>query len=168
MAYEYENEFYGFNDDDAESWASDSKMTKKMKREMAELNKEDKYFFQLKRKPNSYTTKTINVFGSGDVGTSIRDAITGVRNFGHKVGSASEDLYFKTRICTGEFGNREAPTLFFESPEQYERHMMLSLDAETKKQWHRKSQAARRQLGDDDEPRNMKVLASGQKVTVVK
>jgi hypothetical protein len=168
MAYEYENEFYGYGDDDAESWMSDSKMTKKMKREMAELNKEDKYFFQLKRKPNSYTTMTINVFGSGDIGTSIRDAITGVRNYAHKVGSVSEDLYFKARICTGEFGNREAPTLFFESPEQYERHMLERLDIEEKKKWHRKNQAARRELDNDDEPRNMKVLASGQKVTVVK
>jgi hypothetical protein len=80
----------------------------------------------------------------------------------------SEDLYFKARICTGEFGNREAPTLFFESPEQYERHMLERLDIEEKKKWHRKNQAARRELDNDDEPRNMKVLASGQKVTVVK
>ena len=168
MAYEYENEFYGYaNDDDAESWASESKMTKKMKRELAELNKEDKNFYQLKRKPNSYSTKTINVFGSGDVGTSIRDAITGVRNYAHKVGSAREDLYFKVRVCTGEFGNREAPTLFFDSPEQYERHMLMTLDADTKMRWHRKSQAARRELDCEDEPRNMKVLESGQKVTVV-
>lgn len=167
MAYEYENEFYGY-DDDAESWVSESKMTKKMKRELAELNKEDKNFFQLKRKLNSYTTKTINVFGSGDVGTSIRDAITGVRNYAHKVGSASEDLYFKARVCTGEFGNRESPTLFFESPDQYERHMQQTLDADTKMRWQRKNQAARRELSCEDEPRNMKVLESGQKVTVVK
>jgi hypothetical protein len=168
MAYEYENEFYGFNDDDAESWASDSKMTKKMKREMAELNKEDKHFFQFKRKPNSYTTKTINVFGSGDIGTSIRDAVTGVRNFAHKVGSVSEDLYFKARICTGEFGNREAQTLFFDSPEQYERHMCQTLDSDAKMKWHMKNRAARRELSDDNEPRNMKILTNGQQATVVK
>jgi isochorismate synthase EntC len=165
----YDNEFYGYtNDDDAESYASDSKMTNKMKREMAELNKEDKYFFQMKRKPNSYSTKTINVFGSGDIGAPIRDAVSGIRNFGHRVGSASEDLYFKARICTGEFGNREAPTLFFDSPEQYERHMLQSLDAQAKMRWHKKNQIARREADGQDEPRNMKILTSGQRVTVVK
>ena len=169
MAYEYnnKNEFYGFNDDDDESWMSDSKMTKKMKRELAELNKEDKNFFQLKRKPNSYTSKTVNVFGSGEIGTSIRDAITGVRNYAHKVGSVSEDLYFKVRVCTGEVGNRDTPTLFFDSPEQYERQMLDRLDANVKAKWHKKNQVAR-QLQDCDEPRNMMVLTSGQKVTMVK
>jgi len=80
----------------------------------------------------------------------------------------SEDLYFRARVCPGEFGNRESPTLFFDSPEQYERHMLQTIDAETKLRWHRKNQVARRELGCEDEPRNMKVLMSGERVTVVK
>ena len=169
MAQRYENEFYGFNDNnDDESWVSESKITKKMKRELAELNKEDRYFFQLTRKPNSYTSKTVNVFGSGEIGTSIRDAVTGVRNYAHKVGSVSEDLYFKVRVCTGEVGNRDTPTLFFDSPEQYERQMLDRLDDNVKMEWYKKNQFAKSSLDFEDESRNMKILASGQKMTVVK
>jgi hypothetical protein len=169
MSYKYENKGdYGYADDDA-SYMSDTKMSKKMKKELAELNKQDKGYYEVKRSPYSYPggkLKTIGIFGSGDVGSSIRDAITGVRNYAHKVGSVSEDLYFKARICTGELGP-DNPSLFFDSPEQYERHMFAKLDDEVKMRWHKKNLAARRALGDD-EPRNLKILASGQQVTVVK
>jgi len=171
MSYKYENKGdYGYADDDDASYMSDTRMTKRMKKELAELNKEDKGYFQVKRnnpysRPSGKLT-TVGIFGSGDVGASIRDAITGVRNYAHKVGSPSEDLYFKVRICTGEMGP-DNPSLFFDSPEQYERHMFAKLDDEVKMRWHRKNLAAKRALGDD-EPRNLKVLTNGQHVTIVK
>ena len=168
MSYKYENTDYGYDDDEA-SYMSDTRMTKRMKKELAELNKQDKGYREVKRHPYPYSfgkMKTIGIFGSGDVGASIRDAVTGVRNYAHKVGSVSEDLYFKVRICTGEMGP-DNPSLFFDSPEQYERHMFAKLDDEVKMRWHRKNLVAKRALGDD-EPRNLKVLTNGQQATIVK
>jgi hypothetical protein len=171
MAYEYDNEFYGYTaDDDADTFASDSRMTKKMRKELAELNKADKNFFQLKRaKPGQYGSyEMVPVFGSGDVGTSIRDAITGIRNYAHKVGSVYEDLYFKARICTGDMG-QDSPTFFFDSPEQYEKHMLTNVNRDTKVKWHQKNLIARQELGGDAEPKNkMTLLSSGQIATIVK
>jgi hypothetical protein len=167
MSYKYENTDYGYEEDDV-SYMSDTRMTKRMKKELAELNKQDKGYYEVKRHPHPYSfgkMKTIGLFGSGDVGASIRDATTGIRNYAHKVGSVSEDLYFKVRICTGEMGP-DSPSLFFDSPEQYERHMFAKLDDETKMRWQRKSQAARRSL-ERSEPRNLVVLSTGQEATIV-
>jgi hypothetical protein len=167
MAYEYESDFYGYANDDAATWTSEPNMTKKMKRELAEMNKDDIHFFQVKRQVKSNSSEMVGIFGSGDIGSSIRDAVTGIRNYAHKVGSASENLYFKARICSGELG-KDTPTLFFESPEQYERHMYTKLDNNTKMKWHLKYQAARREQDDNAvESRNLVVL-NGQEVTLVK
>jgi len=167
MAYEYESDFYGYANDDAATWTSEPNMTKKMKRELAEINKDDIHFFQVKRQVKSKSYEMVGIFGSGDIGSSIRDAVTGIRNYAHKVGSASENLYFKTRICSGELG-KDAPTLFFESPEQYERHMYAKLDNDAKMKWHLKNQDARRELDDNAvESRNLVVL-NGQQATLIK
>lgn len=168
MSYNYENTDYGYEEDDV-SYMSDTRMTKRMKKELAELNKEDKGYFQVKRynpysRPPGKLT-TIGIFGSGDVGAPIRDAITGVRNYAHKVGSVSEDLYFKARICTGEMGP-DSPSLFFDSPEQYERHIFAKLDDDTKTRWNQKNLAARRSL-ERSEPRNLVILSTGQEATIV-
>jgi hypothetical protein len=167
MSNEYDNEFYGYADDD--SYASDFAMNKKMRRELAELNRQDKNYFEVKRQVG-YKPVTIGIFGSGDVGSSIRDATTGIRNFGHKVGSVYEDLYFKMRICTGELGPN-SPNFFFDSPEQYERHMKIKLDDDIRSRWYEKNLAARRALSADDAKalrRELTVLqnSAGENVTV--
>lgn len=167
MSYKYENTDYGYEEDDV-SYMSDTRMTKRMKKELAELNKQDKGYYEVKRNPHPYSSgkmKTIGIFGSGDVGASIRDATTGIRNYAHKVGSVSEDLYFKVRICTGEMGP-DSPSLFFDSPEQYERHIFAKLDDDTKTRWNQKNLAARRSL-ERSEPRNLVILSTGQEATIV-
>jgi len=167
MAYEYESEFYGYAEDDVTSWTSEPKMTKKLKRELADMNKEDIHFFQVKRKTNSHSSEMVGIFGSGDIGSSIRDAVTGIRNYAHKVGSASENLYFKVRICAGDLG-KDTPTLFFESPEQYERHMYAKLDNDTKIRWHLKYQTFSRELNNNAVESRKLVVLNGQEVTLVK
>ena len=79
----------------------------------------------------------------------IINAITGIPYFndGQKlryvVGSEQEDDVFKIRFVTGE---RKTPgiTLFFDNPEQYERHLCATLSIDEKEKWHEKNQYYKR------------------------
>ena len=51
-----------------------------------------------------------------------------------------EDLFFKVMISTGEIPTGPL-TLFYDSPEHYERHQYLELDEVTKKRWEVKRQS---------------------------
>ena len=71
----------------------------------------------------------------------IRNAITGEYCDGHKVGSQSEYLYFKVGVSNSvtKRPNAQSPvTLFYDSPEQYERHQRVKLSHETKEHWFNK------------------------------
>ena len=140
---------------------------KNAKKLLAELN-EDKGFRQIKRRdPNTSKFVTRNVYVSGDTGSSIRDAVTGIRNFNHKVGSFSEDLYFKVGISTGELGFGSS-TLFFDSPEIYERYMFTRISNDIKEEWRMKNLEARRRLNMIDTTPNTVDLPNGQRAVVIK
>lgn len=79
-------------------------------------------------------------------GALIRDAITGATNTDYRVGSRSEDLFFKVIFATGEFGS-EPKTAFFDSPEQCERHLNENISQETKNSWTNKFALARQHFG---------------------
>jgi len=77
--------------------------------------------------------------------TIIKNAITGTfqgidgRYF--RVGLADEDLFFSVILATGEMG-QNAPLLFYDSPEQYERHFFTKLSQQTKENWAEKRDRA--------------------------
>jgi hypothetical protein len=95
-----------------------------------------KGFYSLKRRINNINVK-VDVYTSGGLGTNIRNAISGEYYYGYKVGTVKEDLFYKTSVSTGETGN-EAVVLFFENPEQYERHFYTQVDAADKERWYSK------------------------------
>lgn len=51
-----------------------------------------------------------------------------------RVGTSDEDLFFSVTLATGELG-QEAPVLFYDNPEQYERHFFTKLSKELKEDW---------------------------------
>jgi hypothetical protein len=69
-------------------------------------------------------------------GFYIRNAISGNR-YDYKVGSYDEDLLFKVAFATGEIG-QDTAILFYTSPEQYEKHMMIQVSDNTKEAWKQK------------------------------
>jgi len=71
-------------------------------------------------------------------GVKIRDAITGSR-FNQKVGSYDEDLFFKVRMPVFA-DNSVATTLFYDSPEAFERHQHITVKPEEKTRWVEKQQ----------------------------
>ena len=87
------------------------------------VNKEGKN----KTKIEAYSTSFIP-------GTMIRDAITGHRYSQYRVGSNREDLFFKVREVTGQF-DKEPLLLYYDSPEQYERHMDHVVSNTIKQRW---------------------------------
>lgn len=72
--------------------------------------------------------------------SKIVNAITGLRyrdedpKLNISVGSAHEDLFFKVRISNGETG-QDPVTLFYDSPEQFEKHQYTLLNQKTKEAW---------------------------------
>jgi hypothetical protein len=133
-------------DDQLEVYSQNSEKNVRLAKLYAE--NEDKGYHLLTRKNRQGQVKKVPCFGSGGQGTSIRNAITGERIFSHKVGSFSEDLYYKVMICTGESKHGDPITLFYESPEHYERHQFQSLDKETKKMWYERQISLGKRIKD--------------------
>jgi hypothetical protein len=100
-----------------------------------------KGFYSLKRKVNNNKV-SVDVYTSGGLGTNIRNAISGEYYHGYKIGTKKEDLFYKTSVSTIETGN-EAVVLFFENPEQYERHFYTQVDAADKERWYSKYNEAK-------------------------
>jgi len=87
---------------------------------------------------NNLRAIEIGVYGSGCQESPIRNAETG-EYYKYKVGSFDEDLFYKVMICTGEFPSGPL-TLFYDSPDHYERHQYAEVDNLHKKAWENKKQ----------------------------
>jgi hypothetical protein len=70
-------------------------------------------------------------FPSNRMGLPIVNAITGVK-YPWNVGSFEEDHLWKVVVCSGIV----PMTYFYDSPEQYEAHKMVTIDQESKDAWH--------------------------------
>ena len=108
------------------------------------IGSNDKRYYQLNRQNQKGEKKKVGCFSSGAQGSSIRNAVTGVYNYSHKVGSAAEYQYFSVIIATGESKNRERIILFYDNPQQYEKHFFVDLDSDTKERWFQKESYIRK------------------------
>lgn len=124
-----------------------------------QLQRNDKYFQRVTRKvldmdtmvkndngKEYYKKVYINLYGSGSVGTRIRNAVTGER-YDYKVGSKEQDLFYSVALCTGENGMKESLALFYDSPEQYENHMFQTIDMAAKGNWYYDCVKFKKELG---------------------
>ena len=80
----------------------------------------------------------LEYFATGIIpGNTIRNAVTGIPEY-NKVGSAmAEDQYFKVKYAGNDSGNCP-DTLYYDSPEQFERHMHCRLTTDKKQMWKNK------------------------------
>jgi hypothetical protein len=97
--------------------------------------------------PRSTKGKNQNVFieyyeTSANPHVYIRDAISGATRSPYRTGTADEDLFFTVRLATGESRTRGGSNLFYDSPEQYERHFQVELPNEFKEAWREKARLA--------------------------
>lgn len=70
-------------------------------------------------------------------GRYIRDAVSGAYCKPYRVGRKVEDLFFKVAFTRGNTAghSQHGETLFYSSPQEYEKHMCVKLPEETKKLW---------------------------------
>ena len=124
-----------FNDESSTEWRLRQKET-----EYA-LKKLDKYYNKYTLPFNKrwtdgkyYKSITIENYGSAHRGSLIRNAVTGLR-YDFFVGSKEESTLFKVNDATGYNERKEPLTLFYDSPEQYEKHHFTTVSPEIKQKW---------------------------------
>jgi hypothetical protein len=86
---------------------------------------------------DSYGVKrkyVLEYYVSGEVGTLIRDAISGVKYKDMYVGSLNENKFFKMKMMNGT----KTFTLFYSSPQDYELHQHVKLSPFTIQKWNEK------------------------------
>lgn len=109
------------------------------KKELNNIKSFDSGYGYVYRNKSSASSKIKNArvdcYTSGDLGMRIRNAETG-QYYKYKVGSKEEDLFFKIALATGELKTANGSNvLFYDSPEQYEKHLMAEVDQEIKDNW---------------------------------
>jgi hypothetical protein len=114
-------------------------VTNNQKKELNNVKSFDPGYAYVYRNKTTVSTKLKNTkiecYTSGDSGMNIRNAETG-SYYKYKVGSKEEDLFFKVALATGELKTRNGSNvLFYDSPEQYEKHFMLNVKQELKDVW---------------------------------
>jgi hypothetical protein len=100
-----------------------------------ELYKDDPNYIEIKRKNDKGNVKKIGLFRSATV---IRNAVTGIKNFDHQVGSNSENLYFKINLSTVDYNGTVPLTLFFDNPKQCEDTLLTRVNPDISKKWYEK------------------------------
>lgn len=105
------------------------------------LNISSKNFHLVSRKIGKRRKTKIGYFTTSfNPNSKIVNAITGFRyrdedpKFKYLVGSKEEDLLFKVCISNGETGH-EPVLLFYDSPEQFEKHQHTILKQAIKEEW---------------------------------
>jgi hypothetical protein len=129
----YYNGQFGQDDNYTDTISIDSQV--KTNRKMLDDSKKlDKGYHKIKRNIN-HKSVDIEVYSTPNTpGKMIRDAITGSKYREYRVGSLNEYQFFKVRWGTGEMG-RDGTSLYFDSPEQYERHTKTEISKTIKEKW---------------------------------
>lgn len=99
------------------------------------------------RRYNPILKKTVRIeFFPSHSNSLIKNAVSGIyqgtgsRNF--KSGTTDEDLFFTVILATGELGQDNSTALFFDNPEQYERHFFTKVPQQIKERWtHKRNKA---------------------------
>jgi hypothetical protein len=79
-------------------------------------------------------------------GKRLRNAVTGIPE-DYLVGRWEEDLFFTVIFAMGIFGKNPYGTLLcYDSPEQYEKHFMVTVSTEVKEKWRKKRDIASQRL----------------------
>jgi hypothetical protein len=117
------------------------------------------YYFATKTDPNSSSKKyvrrinpdtkkntRVEFFPTTPIPNAvIKNAITGAYQGSgvhfFRVGTFDEDLFFSVILATGELG-QNPPTLFYDNPEQYERHFFTKVSQQIKDRWTEKKNGA--------------------------
>ena len=79
-------------------------------------------------------------------GTIIRHAVSGIRERNMRTGRRDEDAYFKVAYSIGECCQDRYGNLFYNSPEEYERHFHTVVSQQIKKNWLNRNMEYQKQI----------------------
>jgi hypothetical protein len=132
------NEYAVMDYDDNASYYSGNSNKQKVKQFLNKVPRTSVY--KLNRINKEGKNQFVKCYISGTQGYTIKNALTG-KSFSkvHKIGSYNENLYFKVTISTGESEIGQSPiTLFYDFPEEYEKHMYCEVKDSIKKEWYQR------------------------------
>ena len=142
----YDDNFHPTNDEDNYSVMDESIAThdsktnsvrNRQKKIADDVKRADKGYCFYQIKPSSLTgfkSTKIEFFNSGScIGNRIRDPISGTRMI-ERVGTKDEYKFFK--VSVSGINSISGVKLFYDSPEQYERHHKCVLNTAIKEKWH--------------------------------
>ena len=109
---------------------------KKRLKALEDIKRLDKGYNKVFRHRNGKQYSVEYYATSLNPGRKIRNAINGAYT-NCLVGSYDEDLFFKLRLLTDKC-DEDLTTLYYDSPEQYEKHFNTELDDATKEKWKNK------------------------------
>ena len=123
------------------SFSNDSSVAsniKKQRKLIEDAKLADKGFHRVYRKhadKNKKKKLKVEIYETlGGTGATIRNAVTGKFENGVRVGSNQTRLFFNIALCTGETGPSPAD-LYYNTPEECERHFHCTLTPEVKMKW---------------------------------
>ena len=140
---------YDFSDISIEESSSIDTETRDRRKVKEAYKRLDKDYYTYKRKVfdgESIKLERVELYSSPLLRNSkIRNAITGIR-MEHRVGSKYEDLYFKIMDVSGSERshlNEIHHKLYYDNPEQCERHLQIVISKDDKEKWLQKNLLAR-------------------------
>jgi hypothetical protein len=147
----YNEEFFNDPDDTNSTMSNTNSSTLNSdkyeeKRMIKEYKRLDQGYRKIKK--NASRRYTLEFYYTSTLSdTHIRNAISGERTRWRVGRKLEESLFFSVILATGELPNGPY-TLFYDSPEQYEKHQNLKISQRTKEQWYEKHLNARSILYD--------------------
>jgi hypothetical protein len=147
----YNEEFFNDPDDTNSTMSNTNSSTLNSdkyeeKRMIKEYKRLDQGYRKIKK--NALRKYTLEFYYTSTLSdTHIRNAISGERTRWRVGRKLEESLFFSVILATGELSNGPY-VLFYDSPEQYEKHQNLKISQRTKEQWYEKHLNARSILYD--------------------
>jgi len=135
---------------DASSFAGTSSVgsfTKKQRKLYEDSKKLDKGYGKTFIRVNNRRVPVEFYSTNDNPGSTIRNAITGIYERGNRFGKKEEDLFFKTAISSGS----DMRILFYDSPDEFERHFFCKVADDVKTKWEIKSSNAATQRALESE-----------------
>jgi hypothetical protein len=126
-------------DEDSSSMSSMNSAVKKNRKLYEDAKKLDKGYGKMTIRVNHRNVPVEYYSTNDNPGSVIRNATTGIYETGNRFGSRAEDLFFKTSVSSGS----NMRILFYDSPDEFERHFCCTVSDEVKRKWDEKSTKAR-------------------------
>jgi len=135
MPYE---EYYNPTDNEIYNDPSGKTVAEELKKLDKNYQKFVKPVFQTWRDGKYYKKPTIECYGTGQIGSRVRNAVTG-QYYPYVVGNLEEDVLFKVIDAVGRDGRKDPLMLYYDSPEQYENHQFVTVSQKIKETWYKRA-----------------------------